>query len=269
MSDTVSANLFQNLILMVLDNYKVDSSEKLRLLQVGVTQYTQYIFLQDKLVDDDVNWLQEYKSDDNVLLSLNFLLRGATINLNSVFEISHPFWKYLYKEESVYYNFIIKEKIQNSSKSEISQSEFEEMAFAKHCLSLVPMRALEWLFVSRIHYTDIKKLFFPIFNGIQMMDDIDDFTKDLQSGQWNLIQYEVQKAIDDENLIDDGTLDHFNQRVFYASGICLKYSNFVLEEYQKALIISKDLQLFGIQDWITNMIEEIKQSILHVKYIME
>lgn len=269
MSNTVSAELFQNLIKMVSGNYTIHSEEKFQIFNEGVQQFTQYIFLQDALIDGDVNWVEDYQREERILININILYRFAVQNLTKVFGHNHPFWNYLSEQEIQYYDYIGKEKYISFHKSNVDISDFEEMAFAKHCLALVPLKGMEWLSTSRIEYLKIKELFIPIFQGIQMMDDIDDFSKDLKSGQWNLIQYEVQNTIKSEGLFDDGSLDKFEERVFYASGICKKYSEYVLDRYQKASTVSNELGFSIMSIWLDKMILEIIESINFVDQMME
>lgn len=269
MSTTVSADLFKNLINMVAENYTINSKEKLEVFQSGVSQFTQFIFLQDSIIDNDVNWIKEFENKENNLYTSNHMFRTAIQNLGLIFPTTHSFWNYLSTEEQHYYNYITKEKYLSIKKGVVKISDFEEMAYAKHCLALVPLQGMEWLFESKHPHEKIKQLFLPIFNGIQMMDDIDDFSKDLHHGQWNLIQYEVQQIIKDEQLINDGSLDKFEERVFYASEICLKYSHYVLDQYEKALKLSKELGFQAVEIWLTTMISEIKESIIEVEQIME
>lgn len=264
MHKTASADLFQNLMEMISFNYTIDSKAKFNSLHFGVQLFTKFVFLQDTLIDEDINWMKQYEKKENILYDINSSYRGAFFQFNQVFEEDHLFWNYLFSEEKNYYDFIIKEKYLNSTKSEITLSEFEEMTYAKHALALVPIKGMEWLFDANVSYENIKKIFVPIFNGMQMMDDIDDFYKDFSSGSWNFLQYEVQKIIKDESLLDDGTLTKFQQRVFYASGICKTNSEYVLNEYLKAKQFAHTFQFSAIENWLDIMIIEIKESIAFV-----
>lgn len=265
MSTTVSAALFQNLIQLVSSNYNINSSNNLKDFQEGVTLFTTYIFKQDLLVDNEIDWVSQYTSQQNILNEISFSHRMGIQKLSKVFNFDHQFWTYLTQEESLYNNFITKEKYQNITKAEITLANFEEMAFAKHALALVPLKGLDWLFESKKTYEEVKNMFTSIFCGIQMMDDIDDFSKDLESGQWNFIQFQVQKIIKDENLINDGSLDKFEERVFYASGICKESSEYVLLQYENAEKLAQKLEFQDLQIWLSQMILEIKDSIAFVE----
>ena len=268
MATTVSADLFKNLVAMVAENYTINSAETLENFQYGVSKYTQYIFMQDPLIDNEVNWEHEYKSQENILAELNQTYRDAINKLCTVFPSDHEFWEFLSEEEKIYYNYIVKEKYQSLYKLALTSDDFEQMAFAKHCLALVPMKGLEWLYMSNTSYDDLKTLFQHIFNGIQMMDDIDDFTKDRAIGQWNLIQYEVDTIIKENNLNNDGQLDKFEERVFYASGLCLEKTEYVFNQYQLALNKAKEFSLKYLTQWLQHMLNELQISIAKVKEIM-
>ena len=269
MSKTVSADFFQNLIQLVAHNFTIDSEENYNSLCYGVNFFTKFIFLQDGLIDEDIDWVQQFDSKENILYDINSSYRKSFHHLNKVFNQDHPFWNYLFQEEKKYYNYIIKEKYLNTQKSTILLTDFEEMTFAKHALALVPVQGLDWLFKSQIPYENIKKLFVPIFNGMQMMDDIDDFYKDYISGNWNFIQYQVQKIIKDEQLVDDGSLTRFSERVFYASGFCKEQSIYVLKEYQKAKKLANEYQFSKIETWLDLIIEEVHESIAFVDRVSD
>ena len=264
MSKNISANLFLNLMEMIAENFTLNSESQFKNLQLGVQLFTKFVFLQDTLIDEDVIWVEQYEKKENILYDINSSYRDAFYYLNQVFDQKHPFWNYLFDEEKNYYDFIIKEKYLNTTKSEITLADFEEMTYAKHALALVPIKGMEWLFEAKVSYEAIEKIFVPIFNGMQMMDDIDDFYKDFSVGTWNFLQYEVQKIIRDENLVDDGTLTKFQERVFYASGICKTNTAYVLHEYLKAKQFANTHQFSEIEKWIDLMIIEIKESIAFV-----
>lgn len=102
---------------------------------------------------------------------------------------------------------------------------------------------------------------------MQMMDDIDDFAKDLKSGQWNLIQSEVQNIISEEKLINDGALDRFEERVFYASGLCEKYTLYALDQYKKAINLTDTINFKELKVWLSQIIVEIQNSLEIVKKV--
>jgi len=102
-----------------------------------------------------------------------------------------------------------------------------------------------------------------------MMDDIDDFTKDLTSGQWNLLHSDVRKMIADEKLVNDDHLDRFEERIFYASGLCEKHSLYALQQYNSALKHSEKLDFPELKLWLNHIIEEVKESIALVKQITQ
>ena len=269
MSNSVSADLFTNLIGMVMENFTVDNTSKLQDFQQGVSQFTAYIFLQDTLIDDEIDWVNETKKDALHLSKLNSVYRQAIINLLKVFPEDHFFWNYLQQQEANFYSYIVKEKSQNIQHDLISIEDFETMAFAKHSLALVPIKGLELLFKSNHTYSKIHSLFVPIFCGIQMMDDIDDFSKDKKIGQWNFLQSQVSELIRSENLTNDGTLDKFEERVFYASGLAEEYLLYALEKYKEALEIAKELQFENLEQWLSVMIIEFENRISEVKELMQ
>lgn len=260
-NSSIGYYLFENLLQIISKNFKISSKENFLQFEKGVKHYKQFVFLQDQIVDSDIDWVSQFLNNENILLDYTSHYRKAINHLSKTFAEDHAFWEYLEQEETLYYDFIIKEKYYNSEKSALTLQDFEEMTYAKHNLALVPIKGMEWLFESVVSYENIKSIFVPIFNGMQMMDDIDDFSKDLKSGQWNMIQYEVQKVIADESLVNDGTLDQFEERVFYASDLCSKHSNYALLQYQEALLLAEKFKFTDLKHWLEQVIVEVKQSI--------
>ena len=259
--------LFENILSIISTNFKITDQNLFELFQKGTHHYKQFVFLQDQIVDQEVNWVEQFENSKNILFKSNSNYQNSFFQLINIFPQNHQFWKYLKIEEKLYYDFIIKEKYLNAKRSEVTIADFEEMTYSKHNLALVPIKGMEWLFESRISYEDIKSMFICIFNGMQMLDDIDDFSKDLKSGQWNLIQYEVQKIIIQESLIDDGSLHQFEERVFYASGICNTYSEYALFQYQKAAALSEEFGFDSLKNWLDQVIAEVVESIKLINVI--
>ena len=66
---------------MVAENYTINSKEKLEVFQSGVSQFTQFIFLQDSIIDNDINWINEFENKENSLYKSNQMFRTAIQNL--------------------------------------------------------------------------------------------------------------------------------------------------------------------------------------------
>lgn len=260
-TQSVGFHLFQNLLVIVSKNYRIDNHHTFNLFQEGVKEFKDFIFLQDTLIDQEIDWLSQTENTSNTLTKINNHYKKAIISLLKVFPENHLFWDYLQEEEKLYYHFITKEKYNNAKKPFLNLQDFEEMAYAKHSLALVAVKGMSYLFEENISHDDIKKIFGPIFLGMQMMDDIDDFGKDFKSGQWNLIQSEVQYVIYEESLVNENTLDRFEERVLYASGLCEKYSIYALEKYTNALSLAEKFGFTDLNQWLTKIIEEMNESL--------
>lgn len=259
--------LFQNLLLIVSKNYSVDNNQKLAYFQTGVKEFKDFVFLQDLIIDQDIDWLIYKEKKTNILTQTNTHYKNAIISLLKVFPEDHLFWQYLAEEEKYYYDYIAREKYYNITRPTLSIHDFEETSYAKHNLALVPIKGMSWLFKENIPYEEIKEIFVPIFNGMQMLDDIDDFGKDLKSGQWNLIQSEVNRIISDESLSNNENLDRFEERILYASGISEKYSVYALEQYKIAFTLAENFDFQELSHWLLQIIEEVKHSLEFIKKV--
>ena len=267
--ESIGFYLFQNLLLIISTGYKINDKNVFSAFQNGVKEYRDFVFLQDGVIDSDIDWVSQAEDNGNILAQSNQHYRNSIFSLLEIFPSNHQFWEYLAVEEKLYYSYIIKEKYNNIRKPALSISDFEEMSYNKHNLALVPIKGMDWLFKSKASYGEIKNIFVSIFNGMQMMDDIDDFAKDQASGQWNLLHSEVRKIITDENLINDDHLDRFEERIFYASGLCEKYSHYALQQYNTALTNSEKFDFPELKIWLKQIIEEVKESIKLVNRITQ
>ncbi|KQS89155.1 hypothetical protein [Chryseobacterium sp. Leaf394] len=265
--NSIGFYLFQNLLLIISTGYKIDNKSVFSTFQNGVKEYRNFVFLQDGIIDNDIDWVSQVENSENIFAQSNQHYKNAIFSLLQIFPTDHQFWDYLAVEEKLYYSYITKEKYNNIRKPVLEISDFEEMSYNKHNLALVPIRGMNWLFEAQARYDDIKNIFTCIFNGMQMMDDIDDFAKDLASGQWNLLHSDVRKIIADENLVNDENLDRFEERIFYASGLCEKYSLYALDQYKKALLNSKKIDFPELKIWLNQIIEEVNESIKLVNKI--
>ena len=70
-TESVGFYLFQNLLLMISQNYAVNDHQLLNQFQKGVKHYKDFVFLQDMLIDNDVDWLSQYDSKENILTEIN------------------------------------------------------------------------------------------------------------------------------------------------------------------------------------------------------
>ncbi|KQT16503.1 hypothetical protein ASG31_13410 [Chryseobacterium sp. Leaf404] len=267
--NSIGFYLFQNLLLIISTGYKIDDKKKFSAFQNGVNEFKDFVFLQDGIIDNDIAWVSQFENNTNILAQCNQHYKNAIFSLLQIFPSDHLFWEYLAAEEKLYYSYIIKEKFNNIRRPVLEISDFEEMSYNKHNLALVPIKGMDWLFEAKAGYDDIKKIFTCIFNGMQMMDDIDDFAKDQASGQWNLLHSNVKKIITDENLVNDENLNRFEERIFYASGLCEKYSLYALEQYNNALINSEKFDFPELKIWLTQIIEEVQESIKLVQKITQ
>jgi len=63
--------LFQNLLLIVSKNYSVDNNQKLVYFQTGVKEFKDFVFLQDVIIDQDIDWLIYKEKKTNILTQTN------------------------------------------------------------------------------------------------------------------------------------------------------------------------------------------------------
>lgn len=266
MKNTVSGSLFKELLTMVFSYFKIENPHIFPKFSKGVEFYTQYLFLQDQIIDQEIDFIKEGREEeDSTLFYCHQFHQKSIVSLVQVFPKDHEFWEILERKEKQYFNGLTKEKFLSHTKSTVTLPVFEHLAISKHILSVVPIRGMFFLGVTQLDYEVLEKIFSFIFCGIQMLDDLDDFDKDLKSGQWNYIQHEVEKIIVSEGLMSEKNIGDLEKKVLYAADIAEFALEYSIKKFSEASVLALDSGLFEINEWLSQMIKETEHQ---KKYIL-
>ena len=260
-NNSVSGSLFKELLAMIYSHFKIENPLNFSHFSKGVSFYTQYIFLHDKIVDQEIDFIKEGRGEeDSTLFLCHQFHQKAIISLLQVFPQDHQFWEVLESKEKDYFNGLSKEKFLSIRKTEITLADFETLAISKHILSVVPISGMFYLGATQLEYSKIEKIFSLLFCGIQMLDDLDDFAKDLELGQWNYIQNEVRSIIISEGLIDDKSIDDLEMKVLYAGNVAEFALDYSISKFTEASQLALSSEIMEVYHWLENMIKESKDQ---------
>ena len=266
MKNSVSGSLFKELLTMVFSHFEIKNSENFGHFTKGVEYYTQYLFLHDRIVDNEIDYSNEaYLKEDSTFFLCHHYHQKSIIALNHVFPEDHQFWDILEGNDRIYFNGLAKEKYISKGRQDLTLKEFEELAIAKHILSVVQIRGMFFLGSTKLNYENVEKVFSLLFCGIQMLDDLDDFDKDMKEGQWNFLQSEVRAVIVSEGLNSDDTIVDLEKKVLYAAEIAEFAIDYSITKFSEASNLACEIGLVEIDQWLKQMIIEADNQ---KKYIL-
>lgn len=220
----------------------------------AVDQYTYYTFTIDSLIDNEIDFLSDLDPKQNKIVKANILNARALRTLAALFEEESVFWQLFDNYMISYYSGLILEKQNSHLKSIYTLESFKAYALSKHAPAFIPAEGMQLLFEKKNKTLPIKKLLIPIFYGMQMLDDLEDFNTDLESKQHTYCISRVYSYLEKEGLTNESGLNRFEERVFYLSGIAQECNNFATNQFLIAKKQAQELELFNLIKWIDQML---------------
>jgi len=236
------------------------SKDKLVRLSGCSYLYYRSILFFDKVIDKQL-------SDEelpNVLLNLE-LFEKSVKDLSILFEEGSLFWKKFAKLKESYKAYVSEEKELNNSKADFEDSKFEELANGKSLLVHNIINALEVLSGESVHSSELYEIIRCINIAFQYHDDINDFSRDLESGQWTLAQCEVSKFLSNEGIELE---KKFFINAFFVSGIGEELMQRVLSFYAKAKDKVDSLNLDQLSKFLQASINKVNFHILEINALV-
>ena len=251
---SASTLFFQQLIPFFLPVFHIDDTVKLKRFEQAVNQYTVYTFTIDKLIDGDLDVVSHKEKASKEITQAMHYNTQALLTLSQLFDSEHQFWDTFNKNIELYYKGLVQEKIDSQNKSEYSLESFKDYALAKHAPAFIPIYGLRYLFDFNAEWAQVAALLRKLFLAMQMLDDLEDFNKDVASNQYTYCISEADRFIKENNLQKKAHLDRFKERVFYVSEIAATCNSYANEAFTEAQNLSKILGLKALSEWITQML---------------
>lgn len=260
MDSNISTIFFGRYIHFISPAFSVMDNKMFESFCSAIDNYTTFVFLFDNLLDGDIDWSLEIGKEDNCISNLFHNHQMAIMKLRTLFINKSKFWQTLEDQESAFSSCLIKEKILDNKKLPISLHDFEDIAFGKHCLALVPLVGLAELFPIKADKSLLQKMLVDIYCGMQMLDDIEDFTNDNTKGRWNFIQSEVSRVQAKEKIVNTG-IHKFHLKILYVTGLYSDNMKYALNKFNDAYQKAAVCQLGDLARWLHQMQKNIQEKI--------
>ncbi|MFD2828124.1 hypothetical protein ACFSYG_16725 [Leeuwenhoekiella polynyae] len=258
--NSISTYFFTQLLNFISPLCAIDNIADFESFKKAVERYTFYTFSIDALIDTEIDFDSSINPTTHRLVKAHLSNTRSLRTLATLFNKDSNFWIVMDNYMSAYYTGLVLEK-QNSSKNIVHNLEsFKSYALAKHAPAFVPSSGMLILFKSKTTQAELENMLTPLFYGMQMLDDLEDFDKDIQNNQLTYCISQVQEYIKAENLEVRTDLERFEERVFYLSGIAKTCNDFAEAQFTKAQQIAKDLGLLELVQWIDSVFEMLEHN---------
>ena len=256
----VSTYFFTRLIDFISPLCIIDDEAKLSLFKKAVDQYTYYTFTIDALIDGEIKFDNSPNLSDHKLVKAYLSNRMALQSLASIFSADSSFWSVMDHYMSTYYMGLVLEKQNSATKWMHTIESFKSYALSKHAPAFVPSSGLLLLFNASTDQVTLENLLTPLFYGMQMLDDMEDFNKDIESNQLTYCISRVYQYIEEQNMEVRSDLKRFEERVFYLSGIAKSCNDFATSQFKDAQDQAKALKLNELVLWIDSMFKMLQHN---------
>ncbi len=173
-----------------------------------------------------------------------------------LFTPESSFWHSFQKCKDAYFKTILSEKQLSTAKSPIDKLLFEEIAKGKSAICLNAVYALQVLADSDIFEQKLIEMVNQIHIAFQLLDDIDDFKKDINENQWTYPQYLLQEYLAKNGINSiDIALKH---KYLYISGIAEDNIQKAIIHFQNAKAIAQKLNLSNLYQFLNKEIKSVQ-----------
>jgi hypothetical protein len=184
-----------------------------------------------------------------------------------LFTPESSFWQLFKKCKDAYFKTILSEKQLSSAKLPIDEPLFEQLAKGKSAICLNAVYAIQVLADNYDLEEKLIELINEIHIAFQLLDDIDDFKKDIHENQWTYPQYLLQEYLAKNNIKEvDNALKH---KYLYISGIAEANMQKAVTYFKNAKCIAEDLQLSSLENYIQKQIGNTQFHKQEIKLLQE
>jgi len=223
-----------------------------------------YLYFRFLLVFDD---LLDAGADSGYMhrsLQTGLALHEASIRkLSHLFGQSSPFWPQFQVLKTQYQEAIAREVELKRTQRPYTHSDFEFIAAGKSAMSLAAPLGMSVL-ASRTNCDrkDLDKMLVAYHRGIQILDDIDDFKIDLQTGQRTYAIQCVRSHLKERGVssVDNNKL----YKYLFISGVAVELLDDAIGYFDEARRVSN---AFGLDELSARISEKVKRSKRHKREI--
>ena len=144
---------------------------------------------------------------------------------------------------------------------------FQKIAKGKSAICLNAVYAIQVLADNRIYEDILIELVNEIHIAFQLLDDIDDFKKDILEKQWTYPQHLLEQFLVQNNVKElDNSLKN---KYLYISGIAEVHLRKAIKHFENAKSVATTLQLSELSEYIQKQISNIEFHSQEIKFLHE
>ncbi len=247
--------------------YPTVESSTLQSLSTASYNYFRFLLSFDEFVDsrNDTSDVQMLKF---ISLKDGFTHYEQSIcGLAYLFSPESLFWQSFQICKDTYFKTIISEKQLSASKAPIDELLFQKIAKGKSAICLNAVYAIQVLADNRNYEDILIELVNEIHIAFQLLDDIDDFKKDIFEKQWTYPQHLLEQFLVQNNVqkVDNS----LKNKYLYISGIAEAHLRKAIKHFENAKSIATNLQLSELSEYIQKQIGNIEFHSQEISFLLE
>ena len=191
----------------------------------------------------------------------------AVTDLGRTFPADSPFWRQFAACKRQFYGAGAREQAISRSRERFSDTLFEEIAEGKSALCYATVHALDVLDHRSAPSQDLLECIRAIHLAFQYRDDLGDFARDQQSGQWTQVQDWVRDYLTQHGLEDEVGPEEWHN-VVYTGGIAHRVIGAAIGHYEAALVLAGERQLDALADFLRREIRDCRGQLFEIDLLL-
>ncbi|BAV05932.1 Squalene-hopene cyclase C-terminal domain-containing protein [Filimonas lacunae] len=234
-------------------------------LGAAVYLYFRFALACDKMIDQE----KSTNSGIQQFFVQIRLLEAAVRELSALFPSGHVFWQYFEKSRTEYIRTMLVEKKLAGEGGYITVEQFEKLAAGKSALCYAVPIAISLLQDTAEMATDsLQRCLEYLHIGFQYMDDIDDFLKDVKSGQPNIADSLLRKKLEEEGV--SGTLaEEERYKLMFLSGVATACLQNAITWFEKSRAEIASFSLAKLDGFITGFVKKCLDQLRAIELLIE
>jgi hypothetical protein len=216
-------------------------NEKSERIALSGYLYFRFLLLFDNFIDESKGKVKMTERTFHKLMMAFEFYEKSVRGLSDLFDESHSFWGSFALLKKEYFAAIIKEIEISATKKSITEEDFELLAAGKSSICNATIYALSYLENNDSNNSLVIECIRRFHIGIQYADDVEDFRKDVQEGQWTYVQSMLRDYLGRNELVitDTNTL----YKHLFVSGIARYSIEKAINHFDQSIKISQVLKL--------------------------
>jgi len=248
-------DLYKNIFFYLEPCFPSVERKVIEKLSIAGYSYFRFLLLIDQIVDNPsaVNGRERSPNSSKAQSVFAQLSRGLALHERSIRELAvifqedPHFWEGFEDIKTVYREAVRMEKALSFNPERYTKSTFEEIAAGKSAVSRAAVLALCTLSGRDELQEGLEQMLIRYHQGLQILDDVDDFRSDIQSGQptWAIAQVNayLEKHGDDPAAVGPKR----KYKYFFVSGIASSLLQEAETYFQEAITLAQEHNLHEIE----------------------